>query len=141
MAQPYCPQMREVGIEAAKKLGLRTHETGTVVVIQGPRFSTTAESRFFARQGWDVINMTQYPEVVLAREQELCYLNISLVTDYDAGLEGDPSVMPVSHEEVIKVFNSKMESLRRLIVEIVKNLPEERTCGCGSALAHARMSA
>jgi 5'-methylthioadenosine phosphorylase len=111
------------------------------VVIQGPRFSTTAESRFFARQGWDVINMTQYPEVVLAREQELCYLNISLATDYDAGLEGDPTVKPVSHEEVIKVFNSKMESLRELIVEIVKALPQRRACDCGTALEHARMSA
>jgi len=141
MAQPYCPQMREVGIEAAKKLGLKFHRTGTVVVVQGPRFSTTAESRFFSRQGWDVINMTQYPEAVLAREQELCYLNISLATDYDAGLEGNPSVKPVSHEEVIKVFNSKMEGLRRLIMEIVKTLPQKRTCGCGSALAHARMSA
>jgi len=141
MAHPYCPQMREVAIGAAQKLGLDYHKTGTVVVIEGPRFSTTAESRFFARQGWDVINMTQYPEVVLAREQELCYLNISLVTDYDAGLEDDPSVKPVSHEEVIKVFNSKMDSLRRLIVETVKALPEKRSCDCGIALKHARMSA
>ena len=141
MAQPYCPQMREVAIEAAKKRGLGFHGSGTVVVIQGPRFSTTAESRFFARQGWDVINMTQYPEVVLAREQGLCYLNISLATDYDAGLEGDPTVKPVSHEEVIKVFNSKMDSLRELIVDIVKALPEKRNCDCGSALEHARMSA
>lgn len=141
MAQPYCQQMREVAARAAKKVGLKFHPRGTVVVIQGPRFSTTAESRFFSRQGWDVINMTQYPEVVLAREQELCYLNISLATDYDAGLEGDPKVKPVSHEEVIKVFNSKMESLRALIVEIVKELPEKRTCECGSALAHARLSA
>ncbi len=141
MAQPYCPQMREVAIEAAAKLGLRFHEKGTVVVIQGPRFSSTAESRFFARQGWDVINMTQYPEVVLAREQELCYLNISLATDYDAGLEEDPSVMPVSHEEVVRVFQSKMDSLRKLIVEVVKALPEKRDCDCGSALEHARMSA
>ncbi len=141
MAEPYCPQMREVAVKSAKKLGLAFHPKGTVVVIQGPRFSTTAESRFFTRQGWDVINMTQYPEVVLAREQELCYLNISLATDYDAGLEGDPSVKPVSHEEVIKVFNSKMESLRELIVEIVKALPEKRSCECGTALAHARMSA
>jgi 5'-methylthioadenosine phosphorylase len=141
MAQPYCPQMREVGIEAARKLGMKFHRTGTVVVIQGPRFSTTAESRFFSHQGWDIINMTQYPEAVLAREAELCYLNISLATDYDAGLEGDPGVKPVSHEEVIKVFNSKMESLRELIMEIVKALPQRRACECGSALAHARMSA
>jgi 5'-methylthioadenosine phosphorylase len=85
--------------------------------------------------------MTQYPEVVLAREQELCYLNVSLATDYDAGLEGDPSVEPVSHEEVIRVFNSKMDGLRKLIVEVVKALPERRTCECGSALEHARMRA
>jgi 5'-methylthioadenosine phosphorylase len=141
MAQPYCPQMREVAVEAATDSGLRFHDRGTVVVIQGPRFSTTAESRFFTKQGWDVINMTQYPEVVLAREQELCYLNISLATDYDAGLEGDPSVGPVSHEEVIRVFNSKMDGLRKLIVEIVKAMPEKRSCDCGSALKHARMSA
>jgi 5'-methylthioadenosine phosphorylase len=141
MAEPYCPQMREVAARAAEKLHLRFHGSGTVVVIQGPRFSTTSESRFFARQGWDVINMTQYPEVVLAREQELCYLNISLVTDYDVGLEGDPGAKAVSHEEVVKVFNSKMESLRNLIVEIVKELPEKRTCECSSALEHARLSA
>jgi 5'-methylthioadenosine phosphorylase len=141
MAFPYCPQMRRVATEAAEKLGLAFHKSGTVVVIQGPKFSTTAESRFFSRQGWDVINMTQYPEAVLAREQELCYLNLSLTTDYDAGLEGDPSVQPVSHEEVIRVFNSKMDGLRKLIVEVVKALPERRTCGCGSALEHARMSA
>ncbi len=141
MAQPYCPQMREVAARVAEKKGVRYHEKGTVVVIQGPRFSTTAESRFFAKQGWDVVNMTQYPEAVLAREQELCYLNISLATDYDAGLEGDPSVKPVSHEEVISVFNRKMDALRELIMEVIKEMPVKRTCECGVALAHARMSA
>ncbi len=141
MAQPYCPQMREVALRAAEKLRIRHHAKGTVVVVQGPRFSTTAESRFFAKQGWDVVNMTQYPEAVLAREQELCYLNISLATDYDAGLEGDPSVKAVSHDEVIKVFDSKMGTLRKLIVEVIKETPEKRTCDCGSALTHARMSA
>ncbi len=140
-ASPYCPQMRKAAAEAADALGLEYHPSGTVVVIQGPRFSTKAESRFFSRQGWDVINMTQYPEAVLAREQEMCYLNISLVTDYDAGLEGDPSVKPVSHEEVIEVFNRNLENLTRLIGEIVKRVPEERDCECGSALEHARLSA
>ena len=140
-ASPYCPQMRKVAIEAAEVLGLRFHRTGTVVVIQGPRFSTKSESRFFSKQGWEVINMTQYPEVVLAREQEMCFLNISLVTDYDAGLEGDPVVMPVSHADVIKVFNSNLERLRKLIVEIVRRLPQDRTCECSSALEHARLTA
>lgn len=140
MAEPYCPEMRRVAVEAADRLGVRYHGKGTVVVIQGPRFSTKAESRFFSGQGWDVINMTQYPEVVLAREQEMCYLNISLATDYDVGLEGDPTVKPVSHEEVIKVFNENMGKLRDLIVEIVKRLPAERSCDCGTALKNARMS-
>ncbi|MDG6902634.1 MAG: S-methyl-5'-thioadenosine phosphorylase [Nitrososphaerota archaeon] len=140
-ASPYCPQMRRTAVEAAQVLGLKFHEAGTVVVIQGPRFSTKAESRFFSRQRWDVINMTQYPEVVLAREQEMCFLNISLVTDYDAGLEGDPTVKAVSHEEVIRVFNRNLENLRKLIEQIVKRLPAERTCGCGSALEHARLTA
>jgi 5'-methylthioadenosine phosphorylase len=140
-ASPYCPQMRKVAAEAAQILGLKHHQAGTVVVIQGPRFSTKAESRFFSRQGWDVINMTQYPEVILAREQEMCFLNISLVTDYDAGLEGDPKVKPVSHDEVIRVFNRNLENLRKLIVEIVKRLPPERTCDCGHALEHARLTA
>jgi 5'-methylthioadenosine phosphorylase len=140
-ADPYCPEMRSVGIEAAEKLGLKAHETGTVVVIQGPRFSTRAESKFFASQGWDLINMTQYPEATLARELEMCYLNISVVTDYDVGLEGDPRVKPVTHEEVVKVFNRNVANLRRLIVEIVKETPERRSCGCGTALRHARLSA
>ena len=140
-ADPYCPEMRRIALESAKALGLRVHENGTVVVVQGPRFSTRAESRFFRNQGWDVINMTQYPEVILAREMELCYLNISLVTDYDVGLEGDPDAKPVSHQEVIGVFNREMGNLRNLIVEIVKSLPKTRGCDCDSALLHAGMRA
>ncbi len=140
-ADPYCPELRSIAIEAAEKLGIAFHPRGTVVVIQGPRFSTRSESRFFRKQGWDVINMTQYPEVVLARELEMCYVNISLVTDYDSGLEGDPSVRPVSHEDVIKIFNQNLESLRSLIMEMIPRIPEKRSCGCGSSLEHARLSA
>jgi 5'-methylthioadenosine phosphorylase len=140
-ADPYCPEMRKVGLEAAEKLGLRVHDRGTIVVIQGPRFSTRAESKFFRSQGWEVINMTQYPEVVLARELGLCYLNISLVTDYDAGLEDDPKVKPVSHDEVIRVFNRNTGKLKGLILAIVKALPKERGCGCGESLRNARLSA
>ena len=138
-ADPYCPEMRKIGIEVANKLGMRFHRKGTVVVIQGPRFSTRAESNFFGSQGWDIINMTQYPEVVLARELEICYANISLVTDYDVGLEGNPKVKPVSHEEVIKVFGSNIEKLRGLILEMVRVMPEKRSCGCGNALEGARL--
>jgi 5'-methylthioadenosine phosphorylase len=140
-ADPYCPEMRRVAAKSAEKLGLRFHGRGTVVVIQGPRFSTRAESRFFRSQEWDVVNMTQYPEVVLARELELCYLNISLVTDYDAGLEGAPGRKPVSHEEVVTVFEKNMAKLRNLLVEVIEALPDRRSCACGKALSHARMSA
>jgi 5'-methylthioadenosine phosphorylase len=140
-SDPYCPELRAIAIESADRLGLDYHRRGTVVVIQGPRFSSRAESMFFRSQGWDVINMTQYPEAILARELELCYLNISLVTDYDVGLEGDPKAIPVSHEQVVKAFDRNMKSLMDLIVHIVKNLPEKRDCDCGSALRHARLSA
>lgn len=138
MAEPYCPQMRQVAIESAKRLGITVHETGTIVVIQGPRFSTKAESREFSSHGWEVINMTQYPEVVLARELEMCLVNIALITDYDAGLEDDPSVEPVSHEMVMKVFQENNDKLKKLLFEVIKSLPAERKCGCGQALKNAR---
>ena len=140
-ADPYCPELRKIACESAERLGIPFHAGGTVVVIQGPRFSTKSESRFFRSQGWDVINMTQYPEVVLARELEMCYVNISLVTDYDSGLEGDPSVKPVSHEGVIKIFNQNLENLRRLIMDMVGEIPEKRSCACGTALENARLKA
>ncbi len=141
LADPYCPELRRIGLEAAKRLKIKAHGRGTVVVIQGPRFSTRSESRFFSSQGWDVINMTQYPEVALARELEMCYLNISVVTDYDVGLEGNRRVEPVSHGEVIRVFEENIEKLRKLISEVVKMTPEKRSCDCGRALEHARLSA
>lgn len=138
-AEPYCPELRRVAIECARRLGIPVHERGTVVVIQGPRFSTRAESKEFSSHGWEVINMTQYPEVVLARELELCYVNISLITDYDVGLEGRPDVEPVSHEMVIRVFNQNNERLRRLLFEMIKAMPRERGCTCGETLRTARL--
>jgi 5'-methylthioadenosine phosphorylase len=137
-ADPYCPQLRKIAIECCKKLGLSFHPDGTVVVIQGPRFSTRAESRWFRSLGWDVINMTQYPEVTLARELEMCYVNISLITDYDTGLEGDPNIKPVTHEEVMRIFQENIDKLKSLIVEMIRVIPEERNCPCPSILKGAR---
>ncbi len=134
MADPYCKYMREVAFGAAERLGLEYHKTGTVVVIDGPRFSTRAESRFFSRQGFETINMTQYPEASLAREAELCYLGIGIVTDYDAGLEGMPEIKPVQASEVTRVFATKVEGVKRLISEIVKDTGKERNCECKDAL-------
>jgi 5'-methylthioadenosine phosphorylase len=136
-ADPYCPQLRELAVDAARDLDVTVHERGTVVVIQGPRFSTRAESRWFSSLGWDVINMTQYPEVILARELELCYLNISLITDYDVGLAGEEGVPPVSVAEVEKVFASNNERVRRLILNLVPRVPEERSCPCKHAMRGA----
>jgi 5'-methylthioadenosine phosphorylase len=135
-ADPYCPELRKYAHQAAQTCGIEYHPEGTVVVIQGPRFSTRAESNWFRSQGWEVINMTQYPEVHLCKELEMCVVNVSLITDYDTGIPGIP---PVSHEEVLKVFAANNENLKRLLLMFVEMLPTERTCGCGSVLAHSRV--
>jgi len=136
-ADPYCPELRELAVRTAEQEGISVHGRGTVVVIQGPRFSSRAESRWFSSMGWEVVNMTQYPEVVLARELELCYVNISLVTDYDVGLEGSPEVEPVSVAEVERFFVTNNERVRALILSMVPRIPAERTCGCPTAMKGA----
>lgn len=138
-ADPYCPELRQLVIGKGKELGFSIHQQGTVVVIQGPRFSTRAESRWFAQMGWEVINMTQYPENILARELGICYVNISLITDYDVGLEGQENITPVSHEEVIRVFTDNNERLRILLYAVIESLPAGRGCACGEALTTARI--
>jgi len=139
MAQPYCPEMAGLLAGGARTLELPLHERGTVVVIQGPRFSTRAESRWFRAQGWEVINMTQYPEAPLARELEICYANISLITDYDVGVEGEAGVSPVTAAEVVRIFRANLDRLRDLILRVIPTIPGERTCVCSTALAHARV--
>ena len=138
-SDPYCPELRALAVEVGREQGVDVHDGGTVVVIQGPRFATRAESRWYGAQGWHVINMTQYPEVILARELELCYVNISLVTDYDVGLEGDPKVKPVSNDEVMRVFNANLKELRSLLLRAIELTPSKRSCPCGSAMRNARI--
>ena len=137
-ADPYCAQLRPIAIAALKAEGITTHETGTIVVIQGPRFSTRAESKWFAGLGWEIINMTNYPESYLARELEMCYVNISLITGYDVGLEAQNGIEPVSHAAVMKIFASNNERVKNGIFRIIENMPKERTCSCGTALEGAR---
>jgi 5'-methylthioadenosine phosphorylase len=134
-ADPYCPTLRPIAIETLQSLGIDTHPRGTVVVIEGPRFSTRAESKWFQNQGWEVVNMTQYPECYLARELEMCYLNISLITDYDVGMEG---TAPVSRDAVIEVFNRNIARLSGAIAEIVERIPVDEDCSCRHALEGAR---
>src|SRR5579863_7747990 len=135
-ADPYCPQLRTIAIDELKKIGITTHDHGTVVVIQGPRFSTRAESKWFSSHGWEVINMTQYPECYLARELEMCYVNISLVTDYDVGLEG---IAPVSVDAVVEVFKRNNERVRSAIREIIRRIDVDADCSCRHALEGARL--
>jgi 5'-methylthioadenosine phosphorylase len=138
-ADPYCPILRAVSISTARGLGIPVHERGTVVVVPGPRFSTRAESASYARQGWDVINMTQMPEAALARELELCYANVSLITDYDVGVEG--TIEAVTHDEVLRVFAENLGRLRELLLGTILALPDERDCPCPTALGAARLEA
>ena len=136
-ADPYCPDLRGLLVETARELGIPVSDGGTVVTIQGPRFSTRAESKWFQQMGWDVINMTAYPEGYLARELELCYANISMVTDHDVGVEGAP---PVSHEQVVTVFNENNARLRKLLFAVIPKIPEQPTEHlCATALRGARL--
>jgi 5'-methylthioadenosine phosphorylase len=129
-ADPYCPELRRVALAAAGRTGMPAHDGGTVVVVQGPRFSTRAESTWFRSAGWDVVNMTQHPEAVLARELGLCYATLALVTDYDTGVEGAEGAGPVSQAEVFAFFEENVHRLRDLLVTALPEVPGERGCAC-----------
>jgi 5'-methylthioadenosine phosphorylase len=129
-ADPYCQELGGVLAKAAAESGAVAHRSGTVIVIQGPRFSTRAESRWFRDGGCDVINMTQYPEVVLARELGICYGGLAQVTDYDTGLEGDASIEPVTMEAAFAVLEASVEQTRRLLMAAIPEIPDERSCAC-----------
>ena len=138
-ADPYCPELRPLAGRVAAEHKLRFRPTGTVVVVQGPRFSTRAESRWYGRMGWDIVGMTQYPEVILARELEMCYLNLSLVTDYDAGVEGAPEVAAVQAQDVIRVLAANIARVRDLLATLIPMIPSTPSCDCQRSLQEARM--
>ncbi|MFJ5547803.1 S-methyl-5'-thioadenosine phosphorylase [Streptomyces sp. NPDC093225] len=131
-ADPYCPVGRQAALEAARGRDWEAVDGGTMVVIEGPRFSTRAESRFHAAMGWSVVGMTGHPEAVLARELGLCYTSMALVTDLDAGAETGEGV---SHTEVLKVFGENIGRLRSVLFDAVEALPrnEDRACLCTHA--------
>jgi 5'-methylthioadenosine phosphorylase len=149
-ADPYCGELSGVAVETARAAGITVHPSGTVVVVQGPRFSTRAESRWYRSQGFEVINMTQYPEAYLARELGICYAAIALITDYDTGVEGEtrgtggvpPTAAagaakeraePVTQAEVFGFFKSNLDRVRGLLFDVIAAVPEQRACGCGEA--------
>ncbi|WP_329352801.1 S-methyl-5'-thioadenosine phosphorylase [Streptomyces sp. NBC_01261] len=131
MADPYCPAGRETVLAAARAEGWEPRTDATLVVIQGPRFSTRAESRWNAAAGGSIVGMTGLPEASLARELGLCYTSIALVTDLDAGVEVGEGV---THDEVLRVFSENIDRLRPVLFGAVKRLPSTRSCPCGHAL-------
>jgi 5'-methylthioadenosine phosphorylase len=131
-ADPYCPRGRAEAAAAARASGWDVEDSGTLVVIDGPRFSTRAESQWYAAQGWALVGMTGHQEAVLARELALCYTSLSLVTDTDAGVaEGEG----VTQEEVFRAFGENVARLRELVLSIIAALPPERRCPCPDALS------
>jgi 5'-methylthioadenosine phosphorylase len=130
-ADPYCPTGRAAAVASAREAGWEPVDGGTLVIIEGPRFSTRAESQSYAAQGWSIIGMTGHPEAVLARELALCYTSLALVTDLDAGIETGGGV---TMAEVLRVFRANLGRLRDLLLQLVTRLPAERDCPCGQAL-------
>ena len=134
-ADPYCPVIAAAAVDAARRVGVSVHEHGTVVVVQGPRFSTRAESAWYRAQGWDVINMTQYPEAYLARELGMHYAGIALITDYDTGVEHDPGVAPVTQDHVFAFFEENLHRMRALLLDLIGGLPRTPSaCDCEHAI-------
>jgi 5'-methylthioadenosine phosphorylase len=134
-ADPYCAELRGIfaGTAMARWPAGAVHSRGTIVVIQGPRFSTRAESEWFAGAGFHVIGMTQYPEAYLARELGMCYAGLALVTDRDAGIEHDPDHPPVTMEAVLGVLAANVEHTRALLEAAIPAIPESPGCSCGDA--------
>ena len=131
-ADPYCLRLSALAVQVALEQGVTVHEGGTVVVCQGPRFSTRAESEWFTKNGWDIVGMTQYPECILARELGICFVGVGLVTDYDVGMVAEQAE-PVTFEMVVKTMQENVHRVRDLILEVIKRLPAfpaDADCAC-----------
>ena len=131
-ADPFCPQLREFFIDFTRHVGLRVQPRGTYVCIEGPRFSTRAESKLFRLWNAHIIGMTVYPECILAREAELCYVSVAMVTDYDVWAEN-----PVSTKEIIKTMGESVEKFKKMIINVIPKIPKERECSCAYSLEDA----
>jgi 5'-methylthioadenosine phosphorylase len=139
-ADPYCSDLRASASEAATGLGFEHKDNCCVVVVNGPRFSTKAESNMFIKQGFDLINMTQYPEAALVRERAMCYLGIGIITDYDSGVAQE-GVPPSDYSEMLKTFSQNVSKVKSILASVIKDLPAERKCNCRNALDGARVKA
>jgi len=127
MAEPFCPQLRSLLVEAAKELKYRYHKKGTVITIEGPRFSTKAESHMFRSFGADVINMSTVPEVILARELGICYQTIAMSTDYDCWKEGEE---PVTWDMILEIMTKNAENVKKLLVKTISKIHHTKCVFC-----------
>jgi len=132
MADPFCPELRDLIVKISSELNFKMHEKGTYICIEGPRFSTRAESMLWRSWGCDIIGMTLVPEINLAREAQMCYATIAMVTDYDVWAE-----RPVTAEEVVRVMQENVEKAKKLLYELIPRIPIERKCNCGASLETA----
>ena len=133
-AEPYCAELRAALVAAGADSDVSVLDGGTVVVVQGPRFSTKAESRWHRAQGWEVVNMTQCPEAVLARELGMCYATVALITDYDSGIDELDGAGAVSQEAVFGFFEENLGRLRGLLFAAIERIGrQDAGCGCAAA--------
>ncbi len=132
LADPFCDDLRGIFYKEAKKLKIPVHKKGTYICIEGPRFSTRAESKFF-RNFADIIGMTLMPEVSLAREMEICYLSLAMVTDYDVWQEH-----PVNFEEIVTTMGKNLEKIKNILKVAIPKIKDQRNCICRSALKNAK---
>ena len=135
-ADPYCPRGREVVTRVARDAGKSVTDSGTLVVVNGPRFSSRAESQWHQQAGWSVVGMTAMPEAAIARELAMCFTTIALVTDHDAGVEGGEAV---THEEVLRVFARNVDGLKSVLASTIAEMPAAEddataTCACRRVL-------
>ena len=136
-ADTYDPELRRIALEVCHEHEIDVHERGTIVIINGPRFSTKSESKWFSDAGWEVISMTQYPEAYLCRELGMAVVNIALITDYDAGvIEGTKAV---DARSVLEVFAQNAERIQKVVLEMIRRFPADLDAlGARAALEHTR---
>lgn len=127
--EPYCPELRKTLLTVAGELNLSPHKQGVYVCTEGPRFETPAEIAMFQQLGGDLVGMTGLPEAALAREAGICYAGIAMVTNFAAGLAGEP----LTHEEVLEVMAENTNTIRKLLEKTLTRIPENRTCFCRRA--------
>lgn len=132
VADPFCPELQKSILEVSRKQNRHIHKDCTYVCIEGPRFSTKAESKFYRSTGADIIGMTLVPECQLAREAQMCYASISTVTDYDVWAE-----KPVTAKEVLETLAKNVEGTKKLLTDLIENIPKKRNCSCEKALLEA----